>query len=414
MRLFPKSSYLLTFAVMCWSCQSVMARAELTLQLGTDVMPPYMYQSENMVLHGGAKRTLDCVFEQLPDYQYQAGIAPWPRIFRMAYQGDFDGWFLYVQNDNSDDFATLSDPLLLESWYWYSLDDISDVTLEDLKDETVLVMNGTYQAIWLQSQGFNKFFTVPSTDSLVRAFLAGRAQHLLVSESVFNEAVARLKGEVQGISQRFVGFIPLGLYITNDFSDDHPNFMAVFNAAASDCRSEQAVLTADHQQALSDLIGPMTQWLASDWIREPLLIANVRNDTLTVGDIALIDQQWIDEVRTGNFELIGQMLRRDLSVRLALIRRESRGVFSELFITDIYGTTIGTSNITSDWYQGDEGAFNAIMIEHQKSQIAPITYDESTRQYLSQVALPIRDEAGLLIGMLVAGVNVENALRGLR
>lgn len=389
-------------------------KAETVLRLGTDIMPPYLFESPDQSLQGDAKHTLDCVFEQLPGYQFQTAIAPWPRVVRLAHRGEIDGWFLYVQNAGSDDFAVLSDPLLLESWYWYSLDDVSGATLEDLKDETVLVMNGTYQAIWLQSQGFSEFFSVGSTDSLIRAFLAGRARHLLVSETVFNEAVARLNGELSAINQRFVGFIPLGLYITDAFSREHPGFISDFNAAATGCRIEQVGLTAENEQSLANLVEPLSRWLASDWVREPVLLGNARNQYLSIEAINRIDQQWIEEVRTGEFDLIAEVLSRDLSTRLALIRRQSQGVFSELFITDIHGTTLGTSDITSDWFQGDEGPFDAIVTRREPVQIEAIAYDESTRRFLSQIALPIRDTNGDLIGMLVAGVNVENALRGLQ
>ncbi|MEX0624280.1 MAG: hypothetical protein WD251_10280 [Saccharospirillum sp.] len=389
-------------------------QAETTLRLGTDIMPPYLFETSEQVLQGNAKHTLDCVFDQLPDYQFQTVIAPWPRVVRLAHRGEIDGWFLYVQNASSDDFAGLSDPLMLESWYWYSLDDVSDVTLSDLKNETVLVMDGTYQAIWLQSQGFSEFFSVSSTDSLVRAFLAGRAQHLLISESVFDEAVARLNGELSAINKRFVGFIPLGLYITDAFSNEHPGFMVAFNAAATGCRIEQISLTDKNERSLSKLVDPLSRWLVSDWVREPVLQANARNRHLSAGEINRIDRQWVDEVRTGDFDLIGEVLSRDLSTRLELIRRQSQGVFSELFITDVHGVTIGAGNVTSDWFQGDEGPFDAIVTRRQPVQIDAISYDESTRRFLSQIALPIHDSSGELIGMLVAGVNVENALQGLQ
>ncbi|WP_028671534.1 hypothetical protein [Saccharospirillum impatiens] len=400
--------------LLCIASLSLVASAETTLRLGTDIMPPYLFESPDQSLQGDAKRTLDCVFDQLPDYRFQTAIAPWPRVVRLAHRGEIDGWFLYVQNSGSDDFAVLSDPLLLESWYWYSLDDVSDVALDDLKDQTVLVMNGTYQAIWLQSQGFTRFFSVATTDSLVRAFLAGRARHLLVSETVFNEAVDRLNGELSAINQRFVGFIPLGLYITDAFFDQHPGFMRGFNQAAVGCRIEQIALTEQNQRALNERVESLSRWLTSDWVREPVLQANARNQLLSPNDINRIDRQWIDEVRTGEYDLIAEVLSRDLSIRLALIRRQSQGVFSELFITDIHGATIGTSDITSDWNQGDERPFDAIVTQRLSVQVDAIAYDESTRQFLSQIALPVRDSTGELIGMLVAGVNVENALKGLK
>lgn len=407
----PSSSILTVLALM-WMIAPT--SAEVTLHLGTDIMPPYLFENPDQSLDGDAKGTLDCVFDRLPQYQYQTAIAPWPRVVRLANRGDIDGWFLYVQNASSDVFAVLSDPLLLESWYWYSLDDITSATLEQLKDETVLVMNGTYQEIWLQGQGFTDFLTVPTTDSLIRAFLAGRARHLLVSESVFNEALGRLNGQMANVNRRFVGFIPLGLYITDAFAIEHPGFIDGFNAAASGCRIEQMGLTPENEQALSNLTVPLARWLAADWVLEPVLLANAKNRYLSADDIDRADRQWMDEVASGEFDMIREVLGNELSSRLSLILRQSQGVFSELFITDVYGTLVGSSGVTSDWFQGDESPYAAIVAGQKSVHIDAIAYDQSTRQFLSQLSLPIYDRSGEVVGMLVAGVNVENALQGLR
>ena len=277
---------------------NTLAEESKVMRLGTNVMPPYTVITEGRQLAGQATETLNCVFDALPSYRYETSIAPWPRVVRLADQGSIDGWFLYVRNATSDRFAELSEPLQLETWYWYSHQPIGDAVLSDFLDDSILVLNGTYQQVWLQAQGFSNFLTVQSNDSLVRAFVARRADHLLISDSVFDETLAGLNGELAGVERRFVGYIQLGLYVTNDYLAEHPEFMRRFNSAAHACRSDNPELTEADRRQLQSLVDELAQWKDADWMRQSLTDMNRTNQYLTRTEIETLDSSWIAQFDT--------------------------------------------------------------------------------------------------------------------
>jgi len=252
-----------TAFLLCMIITGALAQTTTTMRLGTNIMPPYTLITDDRQLTGEATATLNCVFDALPEYRYETSIAPWPRVVRLADQGGIDGWFLYVKNATSDRFAELSEPLQLETWYWYSHQSIGNASLEDFRDQSILVLSGTYQQLWLEARGFNNFLTVQSNASLVRAFLARRADHLLISDSVFDETLASFNGELADIDRRFVGYIQLGLYVTDTFLSDNPDFMQRFNEAARHCRSANPQLTEADRQQLLQLVEKMTSFTYS-------------------------------------------------------------------------------------------------------------------------------------------------------
>lgn len=390
----------------------VQAQAPITMRLGTNIMPPYTVLSDDHQLNGKATTTLNCVFEALPDYRYETFVAPWPRVVRLAGQGNIDGWFLYVKNATSDRFAELSEPLQLESWYWYSHQSISDARLEDFRDQRILVLSGTYQQLWLEARGFNQLLTVQSYDSLVRAFLARRADHLLISNLVFDEILVNFDVDLTNIDQRFVGYIQLGFYVTHSFVADNPEFMQRFNSAAHDCRSNNLQLTADDYAQLLELVERLSPWQQADWMHQALRQQNKEHQGLTAIDIKRLDQQWRDEVVQGGDELVNELLASDLSIRLRYIQAQQGGIFSEMFVTDKFGLNAGVSEPTTDYYQGDEDIFQRLSGNDSRYYIDALEYDDSSDTFQVKISVPVRAKDGELLGVLVVGVDVEQALRG--
>ena len=403
-----------TAFLLCMMISGALAQTTTTMRLGTNIMPPYTVITDDRQLSGEATATLNCVFDALPEYRYETSVAPWPRVVRLADQGGIDGWFLYVKNATSDRFAELSEPLQLETWYWYSHQSISNARLEDFRDQSILVLSGTYQQLWLEARGFNQFLTVQSNNSLVRAFLARRADHLLISDSVFDETLASFNGELANIDRRFVGYIQLGLYVTDSFLVVNPDFMQRFNEAAYDCRSGNPQLTAADRAQLLKLVDDLSQWQQADWMHQALRQQNQAHQWLSATDIERLDQQWRHELNQGDGELVNALMESELSIRLSYIQAQQEGIFSELFVTDKFGLNAGVSEPTSDYYQGDETIFQHLSDNHARYYIDQLEYDESSRTFQVKISVPVRAANGELLGVLVAGVDVEQALRGFK
>ena len=109
--------------------------------------------------------------------------------------------------------------------------------------------------------------------------------------------------------------------------------------------------------------------------------------------------------------LIDKVLASSLSDYLRDKQMGSNGVITEIFVTDAKGLNVGQSDVTSDYWQGDEakwqktygsGDAHAIFVDEAEK-------DESTQMLQSQVSMTVADESGAPIGAITIGINL-NAL----
>lgn len=151
----------------------------------------------------------------------------------------------------------------------------------------------------------------------------------------------------------------------------------------------------------------------SNWVNDEAVIAAVReqNDRhvgLTQGDIDALDQQWRAERGQSARPLIDEVLARPLSTLLARLQEDSDGIVTEIFVMDNRGLNVGQSQVTSDYWQGDEAKWQETFLAGPDAMlIGDIEYDESTRKWQSQLSLPIADpDSGALIGAITVGIDL--------
>ncbi|MBS4017528.1 MAG: hypothetical protein KGZ68_04750 [Dechloromonas sp.] len=171
------------------------------------------------------------------------------------------------------------------------------------------------------------------------------------------------------------------------------------------------------QAAAQDHVGPITEYVKANvatWLSDPLLIGaineqNAAHAGLTQADIDALDKQWRAEVEAASKPLIDKVLGNALSKFLAARQSESGGMITEAFVMDNKGLNVGQSDITSDYWQGDEGKWQksfgagagAIFVDE-------VEKDESTQTLQSQVSVAISDPAtGQAIGAITLGIDVE-------
>jgi len=122
--------------------------------------------------------------------------------------------------------------------------------------------------------------------------------------------------------------------------------------------------------------------------------------------ISALDRQWAAQSGS-NGPMIQEALGNPLSQHLAEIVSQNGGLFSEIFVTDQIGLNVGQSNITSDYWQGDEPKWD-VPYNTGNLHVGEISFDDSSQSYVSHVAHPVRDGGtGQIIGVIVVGVNVE-------
>ncbi len=144
----------------------------------------------------------------------------------------------------------------------------------------------------------------------------------------------------------------------------HPSFAHLTVAAALVLGGQNAALAVDAsppggwQQALEDAVLPAI----GEVLREPIveytvLAQNVRHAYLEQADIDELDANWRAEREQDEQPLISATLANPTSSYLTRVQAHSLGLYTEIFIMDDKGLNVGQSNISSDFWQGDEAKF---------------------------------------------------------
>nr|WP_298104800.1 hypothetical protein [uncultured Shinella sp.] len=148
------------------------------------------------------------------------------------------------------------------------------------------------------------------------------------------------------------------------------------------------------------------------WLDEPAIInaviaQNAVHSRLNQAEIQDLDARWRAELSSAKRPLINATLSNPLSLYLKGQQRAAEGLITEIFVMDNRGLNVGQSDITSDYWQGDEAkwvkSFGAGILHIEEAE-----RDESTQLMQSQASLPIRNpQTGEIIGAITVGVNLD-------
>ena len=163
-------------------------------------------------------------------------------------------------------------------------------------------------------------------------------------------------------------------------------------------------------------VAPVTEFMQDEvkpWLSDQLVIdaikaQNGEHASLDQAGIDALDQEWRAEVDGADSELIDAVLDNKLSAFLKEKQAASDGLITEIFIMDNKGLNVGQSDVTSDYWQGDESKFqksfgagaDALFVDE-------VEKDESTQQLQSQASMTITDADGTPIGAITVGINLD-------
>lgn len=163
-------------------------------------------------------------------------------------------------------------------------------------------------------------------------------------------------------------------------------------------------------------VAPVTAFVQETvvpWLGDPVVIAaikaqNEKNAGLSAADIEALDQKWRAEVEAADKPMITEVLGNDLSKFLQEKQAGSEGAFAEIFVMDAKGLNVGQSDVTSDYWQGDEDKFSKSFGAGKDAVfVDEVEKDESTQTLQSQASITISDESGTPIGAITIGVNMD-------
>tara|TARA_R110002020_G_scaffold16900_11_gene60068 strand:- start:8379 stop:8957 length:579 start_codon:yes stop_codon:yes gene_type:complete len=164
-------------------------------------------------------------------------------------------------------------------------------------------------------------------------------------------------------------------------------------------------------------VEPVNEYFQSEvfpWLSDPVLIDAVREQNaryadLTPADIEKLDLEWRAQVTLMSKPLVDAVLERGVSKFLAEKQEDSKGMITEIFLMDAKGLNVGQSEVTSDYWQGDEAKWQRTFgAGTGEVFVDRVETDESTQALQSQASVVISDpETGEPIGAITIGINLD-------
>ena len=149
--------------------------------------------------------------------------------------------------------------------------------------------------------------------------------------------------------------------------------------------------------------------VANPMLVEAIRAQNAKTAGMSEDDVVALDQKWRAEVGSSPAPTIDSVLDTPASEALRGAVNDGAGVFTEIFVMDAVGLNVASSDVTSDYWQGDEAKWQETFAKGPGAMhFGEIELDESTQTYQSQVSVAITDpETNAVIGAATFGVNVE-------
>ncbi len=179
-----------------------------------------------------------------------------------------------------------------------------------------------------------------------------------------------------------------------------------------------ALLLSASAAFANDAEPKMRQYLETEiatWANNPVLIEAVRTqNATTVGysqaQIDEMDQAWRAQVGMANSEVIGPVLNNAASDYLRSVVADAGGVITEVFVMDSRGLNVAASDVTSDYWQGDEEKFTETFPNGPSGvHFGEIEFDESSQTYQGQISFSLVDpDTQAVVGAMTVGVNAES------
>ena len=155
--------------------------------------------------------------------------------------------------------------------------------------------------------------------------------------------------------------------------------------------------------------GDVLTWLKDPAVLTAIKAQNAKHAALVEADILKLDKEWRAEVDAPSKPLIDGVMKNALSTFLGARKSASKGLLTEIFVMDDKGLNVGQSDVTSDYWQGDEAKWQkTFKVGPDAVFVDKVEKDESTQQLQVQVSVSVKDpETGKAIGAVTLGINVD-------
>ncbi|WP_081963828.1 hypothetical protein [Hoeflea sp. BAL378] len=164
-------------------------------------------------------------------------------------------------------------------------------------------------------------------------------------------------------------------------------------------------------------VAPVKEFISKNvetWLTDPVVIAAIKEQNATTAGldeagIDKLDKEWRAQATATARPMVDEVLGRELSKFLMAKKDASQGMITEMFVMDAKGLNVGQSDVTSDYWQGDEAKWQKTFSAGPGTVFVDgVETDESTQALQSQASITITDpETGQAIGAITVGINLD-------
>lgn len=354
---------------------------------------------------------LQCIFKQIGrDFNVQ--VIPWRRAYQDVKSNRIDGFFTAIPMRQIDPYAVLSSPLVLENWYWFwRMDTVAPESWrEGYRLGSIL---GSQQETWLGEAGYKVEMSANNLPQLIKLLQSKRIDVILADREHFVQATKEIKMDVNRFQSRFFRYVPLGVYFNEQFLNQNPDFLVKFNQQITGCSTTRFALSDYEQQLIKELLTrKIERWKRLPKIETLLKERNLKSRRFTTQEIAERDKKWSQAFLHDDFSYSIKLVDQEMSAQLREIKKQSQDTITEIIVTDARGLNVAISDMTSDYWQGDEEKFTEVFSKPANTMhFGEINYDESTKRFQVHLSVPLYSEEKFEpLGVMVFGVDVEKVL----
>lgn len=149
-------------------------------------------------------------------------------------------------------------------------------------------------------------------------------------------------------------------------------------------------------------------WFVDAAVVEAIEVSNARHAGMSQAQLIDLDNKWRAEVGQADEPTIASIRDSAVSAALRAHVEKSGGVITEIILMDNRGMNVAVSDVTSDFWQGDEAKYQETFPHGADAMhVSEIELDESSQTYQAQVSFVVTDAAGAPIGAVTIGLNAE-------
>ena len=385
------------------------------LKLVTFEAPPYQevgasgHGQKN--ISGETVETVTCAAEQA-GWSVHISLAPEKRAVHSLKTNSADGYFAAAPSAELDAIASRSYPVALEKWYFFT-----PSSLPKPGKHRIGAVDGSNEEAWLKSNGYNVYLSVTSPGQLLALLKRKRIDAALMDERVMEWLSSKSRPFIEGLHPHFLRYAPLHFYLAKAFQKKHPEFLPAFNRALPACMGKTMTLTSRETKHIEVLTERLLTELTELLDIQQALKASLQPGTLA--EILTVDSKWRALAPEAILPLASHILALPASKTLEAWQRSYQGLVTEVMVINNMGAIAAMSQLTSDFWQGDEPKFLEVAgselaaTSHIRKTlfISPIRYDQSTARFQVTVSVPIFSGDGETPnGMMALGLDIEKAM----